>query len=468
VFSSLRTRLWLSYALMIATALVVVAVVLLLYLIRNPLLYRQTLNRLQTAEGLILQRPRETLNARNSTALERITQTLDVRVLVFEPGGGLRLDTEPTQPDIPLPRRRVLPRVVPSAEDVDGGFWLYTLNRLPDGDWLLVTAPRPRVPLLNVFTDELLIPLSQGALVALALSLVLAFLFSRWIADPLQRVVTAARGFPSEAIQAVPERGPREVQDLTRAFNAMVARVQAGRQSQREFVANVSHELKTPLTSIQGFAQAILDETAHTPEARDQAAHVIYSEAGRMHRMVLSLLDLARMEGGTADFNMAPVDVNALLKGITDRFGPQAGQAGVTLGLDLPLQLPVLIGDGDRLAQVFTNLLDNALKFTPTGGRIVLRASQIGDEIRFEVQDTGQGIPVDALDRLFDRFYQVDASRPGGAGHGAGLGLAIAREIVQAHGGRITVRSQPGQGATFIIDLPLVQPAVTTLVHRNR
>jgi signal transduction histidine kinase len=242
---------------------------------------------------------------------------------------------------------------------------------------------------------------------------------------------------------------------LTRAFNSMIARVESSQRSQRDFVADVSHELKTPLTSIQGFAQAILDGTADTPETRIQAAQIIYNEAERMHRMAVDLLDLARLEAGTADLKMSVVDVRALLQNILEKFTPQAQTTGIRLELDVPPDLPALIGDGDRLAQVFTNLVDNGLKFTPPDGKVILAARTAGADMELSVSDTGVGILRAAIPRLFDRFYQVDTSRAGGEGHGAGLGLAIVREIVDAHGGRISVRSELGHGTTFVVHLPL-------------
>src|ERR1051325_3611517 len=174
-----------------------------------------------------------------------------------------------------------------------------------------------------------------------------------------------------------------------------------------------------------------------------------------MHRMGLDLLDLARLEAGTADLKMSPVDIGALLGNIVEKFKRQSDQAGVELQLRIPEHLPALIGDGDRLAQVFTNLVDNALKFTTAGGRVILSAIQAGTEIEISITDTGIGIPQEAQARLFDRFYQVDSSRPGGERHGAGLGLAIVQELVQAHDGRISVRSEVGRGTTFVIHLPL-------------
>ena len=455
MFSSLRSRLWLSYAVLITTALGVVVIVLLAFLIRNPVLYRETQQRLRTVQAQITENPREIID--NPAALSRIAHANNARVLIFDTTRSLIFDSSPDQPQLPFPRRNVLGRNSQFAADDQGGVWLHTASRLPNDNVLVVAAPRPTTRILNVFTDELLLPIIEGGLIALLLSLVLAYVLSRWVADPLQQVVLAARNYPSESMKPVEPRGPQEVQALTRAFNSMVSRVQSTQKSQRDFVANVSHELKTPLTSIQGFAQAMLDGTTDSPEARKQAAQVIYNESGRMHRMALDLLDLARLEGGTADLNISAVDAGALLRGVAEKFSLQAQKSNINLQVNVPGNLPTLIGDGDRLAQVFTNLVDNALKFTPANGQVTLSAAADKAEIEFLVTDSGTGVPNEALPHLFDRFYQADSSRTGGEEHGAGLGLAIAQEIVQAHGGKIGVRSSVGQGTTFTIRLPLAQ-----------
>jgi signal transduction histidine kinase len=237
----------------------------------------------------------------------------------------------------------------------------------------------------------------------------------------------------------------------------MSQRVQASQQSQREFVANVSHELKTPLTSIQGFAQAVLDGAAQTPEALQQAAGVIYNEASRMNRLVMDLLSLARLEAGTADLQSAPVNMDLLLRGVVEKFTPQAQAAQVDLREDIH-DVPGLIGDGDRLAQVFTNLVDNAIKFTPPGGQVTVTAQPEDGWVTVRVVDSGPGIAPEDQARIFERFYQVDKSRRGGTGRGVGLGLAIAQQIVLAHHGKIWVESQSGQGSCFMVKLPLAKP----------
>jgi two-component system, OmpR family, sensor kinase len=453
MFTSLRSRLWLSYAILIAVALGITLAVFLVFLIRDPLASRHVQEQLRQVQNIILADPQHYIDA--PATVDQLKQTYGVRVMFFDSKRDLVLDSNPGEPALPFPRRNILSRPAQNARDALGKPWLYSSKRLSPDRILVVAAPRPRVAIWGIFTDQFLIPVLEAGLTALLLSLILAYAISRWVADPLQQVVHAAQTYPSVQMKSLSPRGPHEVQDLTRAFISMVARVESSQKSQREFVADVSHELKTPLTSIQGFAQAILDGTADTPETRQQSAQIIYNEAGRMHRMVLDLLDLARLDAGTADLKMSAVDLQALLQIIVARLTPQSQKAGIRLELVIPVGLPALIGDGDRLAQVFTNLVDNALKFTPAGGNVMLSAQTVGTEMEISVSDTGPGIPQDALPRLFDRFYQVDVSRAGGEGHGAGLGLAIVKEIIEAHGGRITVRSELGHGTTFVIHLPL-------------
>lgn len=470
MFSSLRSRLWLSYALVTAAALSVVAFAFLIYIIQNPSTYRQESARL-TVVAALLRKNEDQWSALSTDELQKRIEQVDAaystRIILYSTNRKLLSDSQSAlEPALPLPR---FPRLRPYSilRDQNGNHWLYMLRHLKDGRWLLLAVPRPAVPLLTILSDELILPVLGAGGIALIISLLVAFWLARWIGDPLQRVVAASRQMPSTEAQLIEPHGPHEVQELTHAFNEMNARVQTSQRSQREFVANVSHELKTPLTSVQGFAQALLDGTAAAPAAQKQAAQVIYEESGRMHRMVLDLLDLARLDAGTLDLQRAPVDLAALLNSIAEKFAPQARPGSVDIRVEAST-LPLITGDGDRLAQVFTNLVDNALKFTPAGGTITLQAAPAGSAVQVEVTDTGAGIQPEALPHIFDRFFQADPSRPGGQKHGAGLGLAIVKEIVEAHGGKISVRSEPGTGSTFTVILPLTTPGAGTQASRRK
>ncbi len=474
--SSLRTRLWLSYAVLIGVALTVVAVGLVIALQRNPLLYRQTITRIYLAGSAITLRLDELLRPTDDR-IERVLQqqatARTLRLALLNPDGSVVMDVSSDTASPPMPKLS-LPLVATEQDsnladtfrDVKGTVWLYTLHELQDAHFLLVATPRPTLKLADIFRNEVLGPFLQAALVALLLAVLLSLFIGQWIANPLKRMADSARKMEIGDYQPIPLAGPREVQQLGEALNDMAHKVQTSQQSQRDFVANVSHELKTPLTSIQGFAQAILDGTVQTNEALQQAAGVIYNESGRMVRLVMDLLSLARLEAGTADLQRHPVDLAALLKSVVDKFALQAQHVNVNLCTDLAPTLPI-IGDGDRLAQVFTNLVDNALKFTPQGGRVTVCAGQQNGSAVASVIDSGVGIAPEDQARIFERFYQVDKSRRGGAGRGVGLGLAIAAQIVAAHGGRIWVNSQVGQGATFMVSLPLVRPDDRTLDVRR-
>ncbi len=466
MFSSLRSRLLLTYALIIWVVLCVAGTALIWYILQNPAIERMLYTRLDQAAENVLQQEVPALSSQQTlhAIAQRIDQHYDVRVLLMSVEGEVLTDSRSeSEPEL-LPRlRRTTQGAHATAWDANNRAWLYIWQPLDDDIFLIMAVPRIRkVSLLftqrlrEILRDDLFPPLLQAGCAALILALILAFWMSRWVAAPLQRMVTATRDVSAGEYSHIPVNGPEEVQSLARAFNKMSAQVQASQQSQRDFVANVSHELKTPLTSIQGFSQAILDGTADTPEKLQQSADVIHSEAGRMHRMVVDLLDLARLDAGTAELERVRVDLKALLQNVTTKLSPQAAQAQVDLQFACDL-LPTVIGDGDRLAQVFTNLVENAIKYTPPGGQVQLRAAPAADCVEISVEDTGPGIPPEDLGRIFERFYQVDKSRPGGGRRGIGLGLPIAREIVQASGGKITAHSQPGQGSVFVVKIPVAR-----------
>jgi signal transduction histidine kinase len=470
MFTTLRSRLWLSYALVISIALGVVSVVLIVYIIRNPLIYRQEAARLLVVQNLILRDREKWINLRPEniqTYIENQAESIGTRILVFDVSRQLVADSSSSEfPGLRFPRL-ARERLTSVIRDSDGTPWLYMLRQLEKDYWLMLAVQRPNVPLMNILRDDLFLPIVGAGIIALLISLVLAYLLSKWVGDPLQRVVAAAREMPDGSVDLLKLEGPREVQDLIGGFNVMSTRIRTAQLSQRQFVANVSHELKTPITIIQGFAQAMLDGTVDTPESEKKAAHVIFDESGRMHRLVVDLLELARLDAGTFDLKHESVDMNLLLQHVVEGFSPQANNRQVNIEIHYA-NLPLIYGDGDRLSQVFTNLLDNALKFTPNGGTVKIRTENDASELRVDITDTGVGISSDKLPYIFERFYQVDPSRKGGEEHSAGLGLAIVREIVLAHHGTITAQSSPGQGSTFTVRLPLAMPDASTVNQRRR
>jgi two-component system phosphate regulon sensor histidine kinase PhoR len=221
----------------------------------------------------------------------------------------------------------------------------------------------------------------------------------------------------------------------------------------RDFVANVSHEFKTPLTAIQGFAETLLSGALEDVANRERFVEIIREHARRLARLTDDLLKLSRIEAGRLELEMRPIRVEALVNNCVDTARLKAGPKEIHIQVDLQLNAPVVRGDGTWLGEVLQNLLDNAVQYTPTGGKIGVLARAKGHDVIFTVIDNGIGIPESDLERIFERFYRVDSARSREAG-GTGLGLAIARHIVDAHGGRIWVESAIGQGSRFHFSVP--------------
>jgi signal transduction histidine kinase len=420
---------------------------------------------LQLNRGVTLKALSE--NWRQSQALSPLLRR--TRVLMLNSDGTVLADSSGELErqqfvDAPLSQREAsrLSRGDALLPDGETLLWVGVPLRLPDRGprlYLVVAAPpQESQELLQLIWRRLLV----AGVVGLALSLALAWAIGRSIVKPLRKVTSAAeevaRGNYDLHLDLT---SPDEVQRVATSFNTMTEAVKSSQQVQRDFVANVSHELKTPLTSIQGFSQAILDGTASDPQSVRQAAGVIHDEAGRMTRMVSQLLDLAKIEAGQIVMARESVDLKAVLEGCVTKLAPQAAESDVSLGADLA-QLPAstrVTGDGDRLAQVFIILLDNALKHTPPGGKVTVAARCAeAAQVQVSVSDTGPGIPAQDLPRIFERFYQVDKSRARGKG-GTGLGLAIAKEVVTAHGGEIVVQSIAAMGSQFTVRLPSPSPS---------
>ncbi len=233
------------------------------------------------------------------------------------------------------------------------------------------------------------------------------------------------------------------MQDLTR-----LRRLQTIRQ---DFVSNVSHELRTPLASLKAVVETLRDSALDDPTAARRFLDSIENEVERLTLMVEELLELSRIESGSVPLRLRPTQVMDFVQPAVERMEPLTSRAGIQLQIKLPPDLPLLLGDETRLQQVVTNLVHNAVKFTPEAGCIVISAADCGEEVAISVQDTGIGIANDDIPRIFERFYKVDRARAGG---GTGLGLAITKHVVQAHSGRIWVDSTVGHGTTFHFTLP--------------
>ena len=258
-------------------------------------------------------------------------------------------------------------------------------------------------------------------------------------------------------------------------FAATVASVRAGETSgavivlhditdlrklervRRDFVANVSHEFRTPLTAIQGFAETLIGGAIDDPQNRGRFLAIILEHSRRLARLTEDLLRLSQMDAEQLEMEIRAVSVPQLVESCYETAQRRAGEKGLTLSLNLPSQLPDVLADNRRLQEVLQNLLDNAIQYTLPGGKIVLSAEARGDEVVFTVADTGIGIPQADQPRIFERFYRVDVARSREAG-GTGLGLSISKHLVEAQGGRIWVESEVGVGSKFHFSIPVFDP----------
>ncbi|MFC1994358.1 sensor histidine kinase [Chloroflexota bacterium] len=302
--------------------------------------------------------------------------------------------------------------------------------------------------------SEISLPLIWAGLITLGVSVIAVVLITRSINVPLRRVTEAAEAISKgDYDREIPVSGPKEIKGLAVGLNRMASQAKLLEQRLRYFVADVSHQLRNPLTSIRGFANAILDGTAEDRDTVQKAARVIEDESKRLTRQVDDLLELARMQSGQIQMSQESIDMKELLDHCSEIFTIQAKDKNVQLRSEVP-PLPPVVGDIDRLEQVFINLIDNAIKHSPTEGEVVITGSWVtSDSVEIRVTDSGPGIDPDQLPHVFDRFYQV-----GGVADGTGLGLTIARETVMAHGGEIEAKSMPGKGAEFIVRLPTGSP----------
>jgi signal transduction histidine kinase len=470
--TTLRSRLFLTHLALVSLTLVIIGGALIVLASNNPATRQQAFRHIadvaRASLPYLLNGGADQIDSR----LADVAAENDVRIIRLSPNGLVELDTTGSvQAGSSLkvdPERDNAPNAqIQRGTFVDdqGEEWLaLTLSR-PNAGSLIFASLRPRSRIVSAIGDTLITPLLEAGAIGVILSIIFSVLISDWVSRPLAATATAVRGIEAGDFgKRAPEKGPAEVKELARSLNQMSDQVQQSRQQQRDFLANVSHELKTPLTSIQGFAQAILDGAAAIP---GDAAQVIYDEAGRMRRLVEELLDLARIESGQTILRREIVNLSDLLFHIVKQFEIRAAEQTVTLTTNLS---PVanVVGDPDRLAQVFTNLLENALTHTPDGGTVTVSCAPAPGGVQAVVQDTGKGIPAEDISRIFERFYQADKSRTRSDAKGTGLGLTISKEIVTALGGTISVESRDGHGAAMYIWLPLPRQTDQTAMNKRR
>ncbi len=301
--------------------------------------------------------------------------------------------------------------------------------------------------------------LNQGLLVAggvaLGVAIAISLFVTWWVIGPVRRLAAAtqriAAGHYAERVPTGAHRHPDELGELAANFNEMARSLEVNEQRRLELVGDVTHELRTPLATLQGYLEGLLDGVIE-PDERTWAK--LYDEAGRLRRLIDDLQELSRAQAHQIPLKLTSLNPLEIARVAVERVSAQFKEKGLNFSCDLPANLPPVKADLDRAVQVLTNLLVNALRYTPAPGQVKLKLLAISNTVEFRVTDSGIGIGAEHLPHLFERFYRVDKSRSRALG-GSGIGLTIARALVEAMGGRIEVSSPgPNLGATFSFFLP--------------
>ena len=290
-------------------------------------------------------------------------------------------------------------------------------------------------------------------LVTMLWAAIVSLLLANRIAGPIRDMrVATARMAAGELHQRVPIRAADELGDLARSLNYMAAELERLDTMRREFVADASHELRTPVANLAVAVEALRGGISTGGVETASLLDAIEREVDRLRMLVENLLDLSAIESGGVQLRMVPTDLAQVARDTVESFHARAEQAGIALVLNQPTRSPNVRADPDRMAQVLGNLVDNALRFTPRGGRLTVAVADHHDRVTVTVADTGPGIPPQDLPHIFDRFFKVDRSRS--ARRGAGLGLAIAKRLTTAQGGELRAENNAQGGAKFTVSLP--------------
>lgn len=317
--------------------------------------------------------------------------------------------------------------------------------------------PPPPGPLRMLGWEHFLLLI---AIVGGVIGILFGTLMSRTLVSPLNALVKTANAIGAGKWESrVTVKGTTETRSLAQSFNTMVDQLQRNETLRRNLVADIAHELRTPITALQANIYAILDDAY--PMTKEEIAG-LYEQTRMLSRLVQDLHELSQAESGQLALDRHATHLGVSLAEMIAPFRSVAESKNIRLEVDIPVQLPPVFVDQERINQVMHNLLSNALRHTPSGGTIHILASAPDDKLQIEVQDTGEGIAPEHLPNVFERFYRVDYARSRKMG-GMGLGLAITKAIIEAHNGKISLASTgvPGEGTTFLIQLPLMRDTAT-------
>jgi signal transduction histidine kinase len=314
--------------------------------------------------------------------------------------------------------------------------------------WLVVAKPTTE---LREQWLTLLGRLALALAIGISLGGVLFWWLSRRLTDPVLALTRATQDVAAGRydVEIPPMRGTDEISQLSDRFRRMVAELAEAEHLKRSFLMSVSHELRTPLTAIRGHVEALREGIVSEPDQVRGSLDIVAAETDRLERLVGDVLDLAKLQAHRFTVRREEVDLGRVLDHAYGAFAEEARRRDIDYVLDAEEEPPVIVSDGDRVLQVISNLLSNAFRWTPDGGRIELGLAAANGVVRVDIVDTGPGVPQGERDRIFDPFISHDVN-------GTGLGLPIAKELAFALGGRIEVHSDPGRGSRFRLVLPLV------------
>jgi len=316
---------------------------------------------------------------------------------------------------------------------------------------LLINRPVYRIGAPgSAFLERINLQILWAGLVAIGLALLLGIFLSRTLTRPIRELTLATTAVASgRPAQQVPIRSRDELGQLARSFNKMSTDLERSLELRRQMTADIAHELRTPISIILGHAEAVHDGVL---PAAPETFEIVRQEAERLQHLVEDLRTLSMADAGELRLSMQTSDARDLLERSARVYAHQAGQKDIAIEVQAEPDLPAVEVDVQRMVQVLANILDNAIRYTPEGGHISMRARAADGSVEIRIQDSGPGVPPDELERIFERFYRTESSRSRDNG-GSGLGFAIARSIVERHNGRIWAESQPGQGLTVVLRL---------------